>query len=131
MTAGVRCIECDHLPERNRPCPVTRRPVTNPRHVRTCAAFEPRQNRPAPVRVAAPAPTPIERPPRRPPLEVAPPVLPLAVRAVNALAASRTAGNVALLTGIGRGRVLVRLLPGLTSREAFATMTAIDRAMRC
>jgi len=40
------------------------------------------------------------------------------------------ARNVATLNGIGRGKVLVRLLPGLSSRDAFATLTAIDRAMR-
>jgi len=129
MTAHVRCVECDHEPERNRPCPKTRRPVNNPRHTRTCAAFEPRQLRPAPVRVAAPDPAPFRKLPKRPPLEVAPPILPPVVRALNALVGSGMARNVAMLAAAWRGRVLVRLIPGLAAQEAFATLTAIDRAM--
>lgn len=130
MTANVRCIECDHLPERDRPCPKTWRPVNTPRHLRTCAAFEPRRPKAPPVRVAAPDPTPFRRPPKRPPLNVAPPAPPPVVRVRAALVASSMVGNVAYLSGVGRGKLMVRLAADLPTREASLTLSVIDKAMR-
>ena len=91
MTVRVRCIECDHYPAHHRPCPKTRQPVTKPNHTRTCAAFEPRQPRTAPVRVEVPDKvevpahdvpppartsdtSPAHEPSMRPPLDLALPV---------------------------------------------------------
>ena len=131
MTARVRCVNCDRLPARsNGPCPATKRPTTNIRSPRTCAAFEPRRPRAPPVRVAAPDPTPYRKTPKRPPLEVAPPAPPPVVRVRAALVASSMVGNVAYLSGVGRGKLMVRLAADLPTREASLTLSVIDKAMR-
>ena len=125
----IRCSECAHLPVRaNRPCPGTRRPVDAPRHPRVCWAFSPREPRRPPVRVAAPDPAPYRK--KRPPLNVAPPAPPPVVRVRAALVASSMVGNVAYLSGVGRGKLMVRLAADLPTREASLTLSVIDKAMR-